>query len=73
MMRWAEHTDFGEPLQVQTLVNIFGAKKNYLAKTAQVNFDKLIEFLLNGPLGETVAHSQKLKGQFTWQKHGGYC
>ena len=42
-------------------MNIFGAKKNYLAKTAQVNFDKLIEFLLNVPLSETVAHSQKLQ------------
>ena len=62
LMEWCEQTDFGEPLEAQALINIFGAKKNYLAETSQVKFEKIIEFLLNGHLREKVAGSAKLLG-----------
>jgi tetratricopeptide (TPR) repeat protein len=68
LMEWCEQTDFGDPLEAQALINIFGAKKNYLAETSQINFAEAIEFLLSGHLREKVARSAKLLGTLNLAK-----
>jgi tetratricopeptide (TPR) repeat protein len=68
LMEWCEQTDFADPLEAQALINIFGAKKSYLAETSQINFEKIIEFLLNGYLREKVNVSAKLTGTLNLAK-----
>jgi tetratricopeptide (TPR) repeat protein len=60
LMEWCENTDFGNALEVQTLINIFGAKKNYSVENRYINFSKLLDFLLQGYLHEKVILSSKL-------------
>ena len=62
LMEWCEQTNFSDPQEAQALINIFGLKKNYLAESAYLDFEKLIEFLLNSYLKERVAASAKLTG-----------
>src|SRR5258706_3246059 len=68
LTEWCEQIDFADPQEVQVLINIFGAKKNYLTETSQINFEKIIEFLLNGYLREKVAGSAKLVGTLNLAK-----
>jgi Flp pilus assembly protein TadD len=68
LMEWCEQMDFTDPLETQALINIFGAKKNYLSETGHINFEKNIEFLLNGYLHEKVNVSAKLIGTLNLAK-----
>ncbi len=68
LMQWCEQTDFSDPEETQSLINIFGLKKNYLAESDHVNFEKLIDFLLTGYLKERVARSPKLVGTLNLAK-----
>ncbi len=60
LMEWCEHTDFGDALEAQALINILGAKKNYADENPYIDFRNLIDFLLRGYLHERVALSPKL-------------
>ena len=60
LMEWCERTDFGDTLEVQALINIFGAKKNYTDENPYINFAELIDFLLQGHIHEKVVLSPKL-------------
>ncbi|MFV9645776.1 MAG: hypothetical protein ACNYWU_08150 [Desulfobacterales bacterium] len=60
MMAWCEYTEFEDDFQSQALVNILGAKKNYSNENYQVDFQLLIDFLLNGYLRYKVKLSRKL-------------
>ncbi|HEV2799023.1 MAG TPA: tetratricopeptide repeat protein [Pyrinomonadaceae bacterium] len=60
LMEWCEHTDFADALESQALINILGAKKNYLSENAHIDFPNLINFLLQGYLREQVALAPKL-------------
>ena len=60
LMEWCESIDFGNALEAQTLIDIFGAKKNYSVENPYINFSKLLNFLLQGYLHEKVALSPKL-------------
>ena len=60
LMEWCEHTDFGDALEAQALINIFGAKKNYADENSYIDFHHLIDFLLCGYLKQGIALSPKL-------------
>lgn len=60
LMEWCEHTDFGDALEAQALINIVGAKKNYVDENPYIDFRNLIDFLLRGYLRARVALSPKL-------------
>jgi Flp pilus assembly protein TadD len=68
LMEWCEQTDFANPLEAQALINIFGAKKNFLVETSQINLERIIEFLLSGYLREKVTRSPKLLGTLNLAK-----
>ncbi|HEX7335500.1 MAG TPA: tetratricopeptide repeat protein [Pyrinomonadaceae bacterium] len=59
-MEWCEQVDFANPIEVQALINIFGAKKNYVGENRHINFGRILDFLLNGYLEQRVALSPKL-------------
>jgi len=62
LMDWCKETNFSDQLEVQALINIFGLKKNYLAESSAIDFERIIEFLLNGHIREHVNVSAKLVG-----------
>jgi predicted Zn-dependent protease len=68
LMQWCEQTDFSDPVETQPLISIFGLKKNYLEESAHINFEKLIDFLLEGYLKEQVAISPRLVGTLNLAK-----
>lgn len=62
LMTWAGHIEFDDLVEAQALINVFGAKKNYLAETPQLDFAKIIEFLSRGYLNNKISRSTKLTG-----------
>lgn len=62
LIDWCEQVDFADPQEVQALINIFGLKKNYLTEGSSINFEKLIDFLMNSYIKDRVAISAKLTG-----------
>ena len=68
LMEWCEQTDFSDPEETQSLISIFGLKKNYLAESAHIDFEKLIDFLLYGYLNKQVINSPKLSGTLNLAK-----
>jgi tetratricopeptide (TPR) repeat protein len=60
LMQWAESTDFQNANETQALVNIFGAKKNYLSEASKVHLEALTDFFLTGYINEKVQLSPKL-------------
>jgi tetratricopeptide (TPR) repeat protein len=61
-MQWCERTDFNDAVESQALINIFGARKNYAVNNPAIDFQKLMDFLLDGYLREKVALPPKLNG-----------
>ena len=68
LIEWCERTNFSDPEETQPLISLFGLKKNYLAESAYVNFEKTIDFLMEGYVGEHVANSPKLIGTLNLAK-----
>lgn len=60
MKEWCENTNFENEIEIQTLINVIGAKKNYIASEANICFESLIDFLLTGYLSEKVSKIKKL-------------
>ncbi|HEY3278293.1 MAG TPA: tetratricopeptide repeat protein, partial [Syntrophorhabdaceae bacterium] len=60
MMEWCEKTYFNNIFESQTLVNIFGAKKNYFADQPFIDYELLINFMLREGFAEKVQQSRKL-------------
>ena len=60
MVEWCENTDFDDVVESQALVNVFGAKKNYFADDAYLDYEHLINFLLKGHIAEQVKKFRKL-------------
>ena len=60
MIEWCENTCFDDPVESQTLVNVFGAKKNYFTDEAYLDYEHLINFLLKGHIAEKVKKFRKL-------------
>jgi len=60
MMEWCDNTCFGSSVESQALVNVFGAKKNYFADEAYINYELLINYLLKDRFTKELQQFRKL-------------
>ncbi len=59
LTEWVEQTNFDDAVETQALINIFGAKKNYLPDSP-LDLGSLTDFLLTSYISDKIKFSPKL-------------